>query len=546
MLKRVSKAVISIMLAVLLVFGAFAGCKREESGLLDQYKNRPNEVKVVFFNGGYGEKWITNIAKYYMDNIDTQTYVNLIPSELDGQLGTKLEGGDQKYDVYLLSYQYDYDDAGDCLVDLSDIWNGKSTGEDKYVRDKVDAELAETLYPTNKTEKYFLPYGGFSGYMFCYNVTTLDEVLGKDNYVLPRTTDEMFELGDALSGKAFLTLAAAGDGSDYFSPLPWLAQAMGIDNYTNALKGNYYDATSQTWKLAETTPQMIIDNKEAYKDLYSVVAKLRNYNNGYMHVASEEMDYLQVEQVLAGMGYGNYSAKVAFHYNGNYLLQEMGKYLNAQAAVNNPQTIRAKKIPLMSSVIKQTTTIADDAELREVVDYIDGVTTVKPNVSDTDIETVRKARALVGGETSGTIAIGNETTGTKLTKAKDFVRFLTTDKAQEIAIQATGGCDMLPYGYAQTIDLSDDPNIHPFINDFLREAKNAKLIRRGYGINDTFQKYGGFDIFPIDIGFTMDHSSVAAEGYYNNTLNYYTNNNHANWTGITGVITKYKAALGIQ
>ncbi len=544
MLKRFGTVFTALVLSLVLATGIFTGCKANDEGLLEDYSNRPKTVRVLHNNAGFGDQWIKDVAKYYMDNVDKDTYINIKNTPLDGEEGIKLSSGTQTHDVYFLTYLYDYSTASNYLVDLRDIYDGKSTGEDKLVKDKISDEVKLKIYPNGRNEIFYLPYGeGSGGYKFCYNVTTVDEALGAGTYVLPRTTDELFEFGDKLKEKnVFLTLAHYGDGMDYFSPEVWLAQAMGIDNYRHALAGEYKNAQNQ-WVLSEDYPHVIEDNKEAYQDLYKVVSTLTLQSNNYMHVDSSSMNFMDVEKVLAGMGFGTNMAKVAYHYNGSYLLNEMEPYLTSMANKGQPQTLRATKVPLMSSVIKQCTTIANDGVLRQVVDYVDGVTADKPaGVSDTDIETVRSARGIVGTHVGGSIAIGKK--AQNLEGCKDFVRFLTTDIAQKVASDALGGLVRLPYGYNAYDEIKDDASVSQFLKDCMKINKETTSVvaQMGGGINDLFIEYGGFSIMPISISvFTAPSTLVTPETYYANTLAFYTANSNAKWNSI---ISDYKKALG--
>ncbi len=544
MKRKLGKLLTVFTLVLVLTLGVFTGCKLEEQGLLEEYENRPNKVRVLHNKAGYGDKWIIDVAKYYMDNVDKDTYIEIKNTPKDGEEGIKLSSGTQTHDVYLLSYLYDYATANNYLIDLRDIYDGKSYGENTLVKDKIDDELEEKLYPANRSEIYYLPYGGgLSGYKFCYNYTTVEGALGK-NYTLPRTTDELFEFGDALYKKGvFLTVAHYGDGMDYFSPEVWLAQAMGVENYTHAIDGEFWNGVE--WTFDQTKPTVIEKNAQAYKDMYSVVSKLTLKANGYMHVDSSYMDFMDAEKALSGLGYSTNKAKVAYHYNGSYVLNEMADYLDAQEKANNPQTLRATKVPLMSSVINQTTTIANDEVLRQVVDYVDGVVDTAPvGVSDTDIATVRKARGVASTHIGGSIAIGKK--AQNLEGCKKFVSFLTSDVAQKIASDALGGLIRLPYGYNPYENIKNDPTVPQFIKDCMKIDKETTTIlsQGNAALNEIFARYGNFDIMPEQIYvFNNPATLVTPDTYYQKTLDYY-NAVVGGKTQWQRVVEDYQKALG--
>ena len=535
MMAKLKNIVMAIMLALVFTAG-LTGCGSNDSGLLEDYANRPKVVTVLHNNAGYGYQWLLDVSKYYMDNIDTETYIKIKNTPLDAEEGIKLSSGIQTHDVYLLGYTYDYATAGTYLVDLKDVYNDKSTGEDVYVRDKISDTIKESLYPEGTDAIYFLPYQGKTAYCFCYNTTTIDEALGKGNYVLPRTTDELFEFGDRLKEKeVYLTCGAYGDATDYFSVEPWLAQAMGADAYFQARNGKYKNEQGE-WVLAEDYPYMISQNAQAYKDVYEVSARLAKSSNNYIHRDSSAMGFLDVEGVLAGVGFGVNKAKVAYHYNGAWLMNEMAPYLEIMEENGQPQTIRAEKIPVISSITRHTPSIKGDQMLRLVIDYIDGKGDKPEGVLDEDIEFVRKARNLGGTHMGGSIAIGKKTEN--LEGSINFVRFLTTDIAQKIASEALNGMEMLPYGY--TPEIGEDTPL--FTQDIRRINKDIEFVCANICANDLFMKYGDFTLLPYGQAgmdaFSNEANMITADQYYTNTLNYYASGGR--WDT---VVESYKRAL---
>ena len=299
--------------------------------------------------------------------------------------------------------------------------------------------------------------------------------------------------------------------------------------------------------LAEDAPHMITDNAQAYKDVYEVSSKLAKKSNSYIHKDSASMGFLDVEGVLAGNGFYLNKTKIAYHYNGAYIMNEMDPYLKAMEEKGEPQTIRAEKIPMMSSVVRHTPSITGTDEqkdliLRDVIDYIDGGKTgEKPasiaNVSDTDIAFIEQARNVCGMHMGGSIAIGKKTEN--LEGSKDFVRFLTTDIAQKIARDALNGVEMLPYGY-QPEETEDLPQ---FTKDVSRISKNLIYINANVCADDLFLKYGEFQMLPYPQAgmeaFANEAGMSTPDEYYEKTLKYYTDNNR--WQTI---INNYKRALG--
>ena len=537
MLKKILKSVLLVIMSAIMALGAFAGCKPKNNDLLGEYSDRPQTIKVLHFNGGYGYEWLVEVSKYFMDNIDTETYVQIDNTPVDGEEGVKLSSGIQTHDVYFLGYMYDYNTAGNYLTDLSDVYNGKSTGEDMLVKDKIDDVTKDAYFPNGVDEKYYLPYGGTGSYTFCWNETTLDEALGEGNWVFPRTTDEFFELGDRLKDKdVYLSGGSYGDATDYFTPDAWFAQAVGVEEYLQMRKG-YYKNDSGEYVFDESKPTVVEKQEEAYKDLYEVVSKFKYSGNLYMHRDSSAMTFLDVEGVLAGIGFGTNKAKMACLYTGPYLLNEMDPYLKTMEEAGEPQSIRAVKIPMMSSVRKRTETIKDDATLRAVIDYVDGTTNTKPSgVKDEDIEIVRESRNIGASHIMGSMAVAKEAAHVDV--CKEFVRFLTSDVAQKIASDASLGIERLPYGYTSRLENEDLSELHQFVQDYKNISKNQTRIPLSPGANDVFMKYGEFDTIPVAPG-NYGVAPGSPDKFYQDTLANYTTGNK--WADI---IKRYKAALG--
>ena len=139
-----------------------------------------------------------------------------------------------------------------------------------------------------------------------------------------------------------------------------------------------------------------------------------------------------------------------FMANGDWFDNEMRSFCEGlEEAQGYCDTVKLMKTPVISSIIDNTDTIADDAELSALITAIDaGETALQGegyDVSQDDFNTVLAARVTVYSIGPGHNAVVPKTAVGKQV-AYDFLRYMATDKANRIYIEATGGAS-LPFDY---------------------------------------------------------------------------------------------------
>ena len=96
------------------------------------------------------------------------------------------------------------------------------------------------------------------------------------------------------------------------------------------------------------------------------------------------------------------------------------------------------KMPVISAITHRTPSIKDDATLSAVVDYVDGITAELPaGVTEADANIVREARNMVGELVCREFVITKNANHKDV--IKDFLAYLTSDRAQRIAAQNCNG-----------------------------------------------------------------------------------------------------------
>ena len=536
-MKKLSRLICVFMCAIMFV-SVFSAC-----GGGDENTNRPKSISVMVFSGGYGSEWLEAVADDYMENIDTETYVDIKDTVLNAQEVTKVQQGLVSCDIYLLEGNFTVDDP---LVDLTDFIEEYPTGESEHtIREKM-GELYNFYNDEGKVVS--LPYSDNHYYSFAMNRTIIDSALGEGTWHTPRTTEEFFELGDRLAEQGvYLMGSALGDMNDYFDLIArvWFAQYAGWDAYVNYMEGNYFDESKNEYVFAENSPIMIEQQRDAIYAKYNNTLKLFTKQNGYIHKDSGSMDFMNVEASFYGYGYGIGNMKQAFIAAGPWLENEAEVLFDTFGAPEVPQEIEMIRIPIvseMASLLEGASGSEEEKEdqLRDLISYVDGETDTAPEwATENDIARVTEARKMIAKNTTGSIVI--PLGSSKIEEAKKFLKYLTSDRAREISMESTNGINMLSFdAYAEP---SENLKFSDYIISVDKIIENTLNIDVNPKIYD-FAYYGQFLIDDASLGCSMkifSQSSAntqpeSAEKYYTSLYNYY----NGRWGTM---VTAYKNAI---
>ena len=538
-MKQMRKKLLAMIMAMMsfVLLGTACGSGGGDDSVKDEYKNRANQLDVMVFNGGYGYQWLKDVANYYMDNVDTNTFVNIVPTVMNGTELSKIQAGLATYDVYLLDGGLD--GAADVLTDLSDVMASYPTGETEYTIEEKMSDIA-SFYKKINGKYYVMPWMSSLGFSFMYNKTSIDNALGAGSWTLPRTTVEFFELGDRLlSNGMYLYSAAYGDQYDYlhYGQQVWLAQAMGWEAYEKYFSGYYKDGDE--WKFASDFPYMISQNEENIKSYYKVLYDLALPGNNYIHANSNVMSFTDIEAVFAGYGYGRNPAKTAFIFEGPWGESEVNYVCKTIDGEPCKDTVGAMKMPINSQITARLSSVNDEATLRAVIDYVDGNGSKPAGVTDEDIAAVAEARRMVGQFMSTKMMIPS--TCKKVALAKEFIKFLASDVAQSITMDSMNGINLLPFDSKTTV--TGTKPLSTYVKTFKEVAKDAIYISL-YNDNYMFAKVTGFNAYvntpTIANGIaSMANASMVQtpQAFYNQLFNTYKNQ----WSNM---ISRYNAYIG--
>ncbi|MBQ8658793.1 MAG: extracellular solute-binding protein [Clostridia bacterium] len=458
MKKHSIKRTVSLVAAALMSVSGLAGCSSGSVTGLEDFNKRPNKVSIVYRqDNAYGKEWITEVAREYMTNYNDDTYIYLQPSL--GEDFTKIQTSSAPADLYL--FDQSLVELEGFVEDMTDVWNSYAIGEEgkegaKLIKDKL-SPLLKSWRDEENTRAYSLPYSQGTTYGFVYNKTVLDEAF-PDGYTLPRTTAELFEFGDKVKTvdlpnvkkvdqDVYLMSCSLGDNYENlkYSQVTWFFQLIGEEKAEQFFEGRYWDETTSKFLFDETKPTVYEAYKEELMEFYTIVDTLMSRQNNYVHKDAASMDYTYASGVEAGAGFKGMPAKTVFKVDAPYFESETKVFLEGMKNRNQEQTMGMMRFPIASGIINRLDSVNDEATLRAVIDYVDGVTETKPaGVSDADIEEVADARGMTSMFTGGGMVIPKTSANKK--GAKDFIRFMCSDTAAIVAAKALNGLELLPYG----------------------------------------------------------------------------------------------------
>ena len=446
-----------IIAAVTALTCVFAGCGGSDNSN-KEYSGRERKITLSYYYGGFGDAYWLALARDYMEHFDSEVYLEMNPYYDSNAMRSHIQAGTHGSDIVQISV--DMFRRSSQLEELSEVYNSAPLLESTLIKDKSDWAYDYYLenYKVNGEVKkglFQLPSGSLGGYHFAYNKSTLDEVFGKDNYQLPRTTDEFFKFGnDMFEEGAYLTSAAIADvgGGDYLEYLYqlWFAQLTGLEKYDRFYAGEYFDTESGEYKLADGDKPLILDGAESeIKDAYSVCDRLLRKENNFLHPASGDLDYLKNDKVFAGAGDGLDFEKTGFLFIGSWYENEIAPLL--ADGVIEEQEYGMMRVPVNSNIVKYLsyrdgTEYMSDATLSAIVKAIDDGETSFSGVSSEDFEKVKSARKMAINQICSEIVVPTIKDASKKADIIKILRYLATDRAQKITAEATGGLNMLAFG----------------------------------------------------------------------------------------------------
>ncbi len=434
-MKRLAKISALALVAVMGVGMVGCGALKKE----DEVPEGKTQLKIYYFNGGYGGEWLEGMKAAY-ESYNKKAHITLVPFTSKTNPATNIEGGNVEYDLYFLNSTGMNLAAGGYLESLDDVYTATATGDTQTVEQKMLPAYKEyfDMSEVKQVEDsyYAMPWAcGYAGLI--YNETTLKQIF-PSGYTLPRTTEELREFSNDIVGEGAYPFVWSSQ-VEYWTFMfnVWWAQYEGMQGYEDYFTGVVRD--SQGNPSVDVNGENLSDQGrlESLKVLETFMKK----SNGYSHQYCDAMDFMKAQNAFFGNGYSNDTKKCVFMINGDWTDSEM-----ALSSAQYNQDIRFMKAPIISALGEKLG--ITETQLRAVVDYVDGVTTTKPAVSDDAIAAVREARRMVY-DLGRHMNIVLPKKAKEKDLAKDFLKFFASDTASEIYVDALNGLN-LPYGYEPT------------------------------------------------------------------------------------------------
>ena len=447
------KKIITLLLAALLGLSCLAaGCnkKKVDSG-------SPETLEVYIYNAGYGYEWVVKLLDAFaQEDWVREKYPNLQTdyekNEVENYASSMLESSasTNRFEIIFGQNLNKYLGKNGKVEDLTEkVYKAKVPGEDVTVEEKMyDSVRSSNVDPSVDEAQdavyYTMTYAsGMTG--IAYNEDVLVDRLGMK---VPNTTDELIAVMKAVHDKNSTSSKYEGYENTYslvtygssaytnYMLNTWWAQYEGSDGFANYFSG--YDVNTNSISAE------VVEQKGRLKAL-SVLENIMSKNNGYTYLSpsSGREAYRQVQNMLV-MGQGVFMA------NGDWFDNEMRSFCEGlEQTQGYCDTVKLMKTPVISSIIDQTPTIENDAELSALISAIDaGETALKGegyDVSQEDFDRILEARVVVYSIGPGHNAVVPKTAVGKEV-AYDFLRYMATDKANRIYIETTRGAS-LPFDY---------------------------------------------------------------------------------------------------
>ena len=467
------KKTVALLCAAAMAF-SFASC-----GGNDTYDPLdPDQIKLVVSDLGFGTDQFYAIAEAF-ETTHPGKKVEVEETVLSSALISQLEAGSFVGDICMFN-----DDAlwrkwrSGIMTPLDDVLSSVPDGETLTVEEKCDPALIEA-YEVSDGHYYSVPWIN-ENTGFVYNETALNILLGENQWELPKTTEELYDLCDRIK-------SAGGYGfvwnDAYIDTTIFEAQYNGREAFNNMRAGKYYDEESGEWVLSDAENLQCLSENTGY---LRAMEQLEKIIGQYSHQYCRNMTFIYAQAAWAGIPYANDTKLSVFMPNGDWAYNETKDYFDETGHVPG-----FMKVPVVSDLVERLSLYEDgetpfsqlseakkaeyDRVLRAMIDYVDGDTQTPPTwkgnpISEEDMAIVREARSLLMGKSQAQAFIPSNSTKKEL--AKEFLVFMASDMAIQIYSQNTNG--LSPYlDQEQYTSVSFDSKFMNEVTEVCSESQKA-------------------------------------------------------------------------
>lgn len=448
MKRKFVKRITALLCVTAMVMTAFTACGNKPSKV-DNSGTGEKTLKILMRAKGYGTQWLEAAADAFEKKNEGVTVdITLVNSAEVIQADIKnveFCDTDLYIDIVELSghklleeYKYAYENS-QAMRDMTALYSKEIPGEGITYKEKMNDSILYACTVDGRTTEdesddtyFFAPYvtGAMGLY---YNETVIDNALGKGNWEVPNTTDELIALCKRLQEKeCMILLPGSMDQWTASLFLPWWSQYEGQENYRKFFEGIGFEKNSGM--EAEYSASILeqpgrLASLEASYDLIS-------YDNGFapknaVEINTNNLNEYQTRFTLSKFNY-------AFYPCGDWLMQE----LKNNSTIESDSVIKLMKTPVISSIIDSTNSysrgqekrlpnITSDEMLSQVIDYVDGNGELPAGVTEEEVAFVADARNAVASKALEHVAYAPAFSNAA-ELADEFLLFLASDEGIKI------------------------------------------------------------------------------------------------------------------
>ena len=501
-------------------------------------------LDVMATNAGYGIDWVkAALNEFANQDWVKEKYPRLTVSTVDvgsiDSMKSLLTASDNKYDLFVsvheLNSQIEKKVNGEyCIEDLSVVYNSTVPGESVTVKEKMNASLADSQLIDRGDKQIYASMPWVNGTMgISYNETRLNALRAVNSSIateMPRTTDELLTMVQEVN-KA-LDSGSRKDETDQAVMVPvgtryengilndWWAQYEGLSGYNN-----YWNGVD-----AKGDPSVEIFSQQGRLESLKVLdTMLSNYGYG-----GDGSDVGRFQNRFM-MGWG------VFMINGDWLYNELGgkEAVGEWSEVFNLRWLQA---PVVSAIVNECEQVKTDAQLSFVVKCVDEGKDYDSEghgaLTEKDFNRIYEARKIVDKLSGHCSYVPSYAEGKYV--AMDFLRFLATDKGNEIVMNKTNGM-LTPYVGAGAnnykVSASALSVYAPMLQDRISQVQSSAVILPDMYAFKTYYQGGLYPwtkyISPsIALLASSATDKASAQDIWQADINYYTANNNAMYTSM--------------
>lgn len=537
------KKFVSIVLSLVFAFGLCACMPTTKTD------NGEQTLEVYLWDAGYGTDWLVELLKAFgQEDWVKEKYPDYKYGTVFNDQQTYTESrlnspSTNTIDLFMGENVQSFFGT-DILVDLTEcVYNSTVPGEETLFKDRMNQSVLGSLewreagHDEDAARFYSVPWmGGMGGLV--YNATLFDKL----GLTVPNTTDELVALCQKVKEmggknpeytKTHTIVSSKVSYMGYMYPT-WWAQYETAEQYENYYKGIAADGTRNSVKVISQQGRL-----EAYK----VMEALHKDTNGYFDESSLTFDFVAGQTRM-------FTREGLIMANGDWFASEMRILAADYAKRGLNDTMRMMHSPVVSAIVNKTPSLktvasaqskTPDEVLSAVITEVDAgkASSEISGITQADFDVIKKARGVIYSIGANSLSV-IPTVATAKDVAIDFLRFLSTPKANEIYARYTYGAQ-LSFDYKMN-EIAPDM-IEELKRDYgttyaiheermkIMDADNAYVLKF-YG-NFPLARYGGLIACSEGTGgfetmFSAPRNRTA-EWAFEENVRYWTDENNKEW-----------------